>query len=255
MIKNDNLVKYQALSYKLIDLTDFLEHQKSLDECLQDLVIMAAKILQTQNCSIMLLKDDEDTGEMTLRVFAHSGYLPDIAYHEARKIKESISGYIVSTGESLFIEDIDRSQFSHLKRGRYKSKGFIAVPIRIHDKVIGVINANTPLNRSNIEIMDLELLTTIAFLIGKSIQVIQLQNLLRSKYAQYALGQARGTSISVSVHQSPDKITKILAKTFYNEMAKAGFGTDHMLTTATEIVSLLSDKLKKHQTRLSRTKK
>ena len=255
MIKNDNLVKYQALSYHLIDLTDFLEHQKSLDESLQDLVIMAAKILQTQNCSIMLLKDDEDTGEMTLRVFAHSGYLPDIAYNEAKKIKESISGYVVSTGESLFIEDIDRSQFSHLKRGRYMSKGFISVPIRIHDKVIGVINANTPLNRSNIERNDLELLTTIAFLIGKSIQVLQLQNLLRSKYAQYALGQARGTSISVSVHQSPDKIAKILAKTFYNEMLKAGFGPDHMLTTATEIISLLSDKLKKHQTRLSRTKK
>lgn len=254
MTKNKNLVKYQALSYKLIDLTDFLEHQKSLDECLQDLVIIAAKILQTQNCSIMLLKDDEDTGEMTLRVFAHSGYLPDVSHQEARKIKESISGYIVSTGEALFIEDIDRSKFSHLKRGRYTSKGFIAVPIRIHDKVIGVINANTPLNRSNIERKDLELLTTIALLIGKSIQVIQLQNLLRSKYAQYAIGQVRGTSLSVSVHQSPDKIAKILAKTFYNEMSKAGFGPDHMLTTATEIVSLLSDKLKKHRNRLSRSK-
>ena len=231
-----------------------MEQQKSLDECLQDLAVMAAEILQTQNCSIMLLKSDEDTGEISLRVFAHSGYLPDVAHREARRIKESISGYVVSKAEPLFVEDIDRSQFSHLKRGRYTSKGFIAAPIKIHDKVIGVINANTPLNRSNVERKDLDLLMTIALLIGKSIQVIQLQSLLRSKYAQYALGQAQGTSLSVSVHQSPDKIAKILAKTFYNEMSKAGFGPDHMLTTAAEIVSLLSDKLKKHQGRLNRSK-
>lgn len=254
MTESKNMLKHQALNHQLIDLTGFIEQQKSLDECLQDIAIMAAEILQTQNCSIMLLKDDEDTGEITLRIFAHSGYLPDVAHREARKIKESISGHVVSTGEPLFVEDINRSQFSHLKRGRYTSKGFIAVPIKIYDKVIGVINANTPLNRSNIERKDLELLTAIALLIGKSIQVIQLQSLLRSKYALYALGQVRGTSLSVSVHQSPDKIAKILAKTFYNEMSKAGFGPDHMLTTAAEIVSLLSDKLKKHRDRLNRSK-
>lgn len=245
-------MKKEASPYKLSDLSAFIEHQINLDECLQELAIMAANILNTQNCSIMLLKDDIGSGNVILRVFAHSGYLPEAAHHAAVEIKEGISCFVVTSGEPLFVEDIDKSPFLSLKRGRYKSKGFIAAPIMIHDRVIGVIHANTPLSKSNVNKRDLELLVVIALLIGKSIQVIQLQNLLNSRYAQYALSRkedAQGVNLSVSAHQSPDKIAKILAKTFYAEMSKAGFGPDHMLTTATEIVSLLSDKLKKHKER------
>lgn len=248
--KND-----ERLPNALAELSEFIEQQTSLDECLQDLAVMAANILKTQNCSIMLIKDEEAPGEITLRVFAHSGYLPDEAHREAVKIKEGISGYVVSSGEPLLIENIDKSPFSARKRGRYKSKGFVAVPIVIHDKVIGVINANTPLNRPNIDRRDLELLTVIALLIGKSIQVIRLQGLLKSRYLQYALAHEEsvgGPRIPVSAHQSPEKIAKILAKTFYAEMARAGFGADHMLTTATEIISLLSEKLEKHKERFDR---
>jgi hypothetical protein len=46
---------------------------------------------------------------------------------------------------------------------------------------------------------------------------------------------------------------KILAKTFYAEMSKAWFGLAHMLTTPTEIVSLLSHKVKMHKERPKKT--
>lgn len=255
--KKKEPVKDEGLNRALAGLSEFIEQQTNLDECLQDLAVMAANILRTQNCSIMLIKDEEAPGEITLRVFAHSGYLPDAAHREAVKIKEGISGYVVSSGQPLFVENIDRSPFSTQKRGRYKSKGFVAVPIVIHEKVIGVINANTPIDRPNIDRRDLELLTVIALLIGKSIQVIRLQGLLKSRYLQYALAHDEsaggGPRIPVSAHQSPEKIAKILAKTFYAEMARAGFGADHMLTTATEIISLLSEKLEKHKERFDRS--
>jgi hypothetical protein len=45
---------------------------------------------------------------------------------------------------------------------------------------------------------------------------------------------------------------RILAKTFYAEMSKAEFGPDHMLITATEIISLLSYKVKLHKERLKK---
>jgi hypothetical protein len=35
-------------------------------------------------------------------------------------------------------------------------------------------------------------------------------------------------------------------------MARAGFGPDHMITTATEILSLLSERLDKHKDRMER---
>jgi len=229
-----------GLIYKLFDLSAFMERQNNLDEGLQDLAVLAANILEVHNCSIMLLKDDREAHEISLRVFAHSGYLPDIAKSEAMKIEEGIAGYVASSGESLFVEDIDKSRFAPLKRGRYKSKGFISVPITIHERVVGVINANSPKHKPNIEIRDIEILKIISLLISKSIQIIQLQSLLRSNYAQFALAREKSPEL-ISAGQNPGSVAKILAKTFYNEMSKAGFGADHIITTATEILSLLSD--------------
>lgn len=233
-----------GLIYKLFDLSAFMEKQNNLDECLQELAVLAANILEVHNCSIMLLKDDREAHEISLRVFAHSGYLPDIAKHEAMKIEEGIAGYVASFGESLFVEDINKSGFSQLKRGRYKSKGFISVPIMIHDRVVGVINANSPKHKANIERRDLDLLKIISLLISKSLQIIQLQSLLRSNYAQFALARERDPEI-ISAGQNPGSAVRILAKTFYNEMSRAGFGPDHIITTATEILSLLSEEREK----------
>ncbi len=240
---------------ELQTLSFFMERHPSLDDCLDELAVMASHLLNTENCSIMLLRNDENEGDISLRIFAHSGHLPKEAYSEAKKLKEGISGHVAATGESIFVEDIDQSQFAPLKRGRYKSKGFMAVPIKVREKVIGVINANTPKKKPNIERKDLELLSVIALLIGKSIQVIELQNLLESRYAQMVLASSRGregANLRVSIHQSPDKIAKILARSFFTEMLKAGFGPDHMISTATEIISLLNERLNKHGDRFRR---
>lgn len=247
--KNDKPV------HELFDLSTFLEQQLNLDDSLRELAVMAAEILDTENCSIMLLKDEEGSDEPTLRIFAHSGYLPEAAHTEARKLKDGVSGYVAATGESLLVEDIERSPFAPLKRGRYRSTGFIAVPIVIQGKVVGVINANTPRSKQNVDKRDLELLTAIALLISKSIQVIHLQNLLRSRYAQFALAHekaADSVTIPTAVLQNPDSTARILAKTFYSEMTKAGFGPDHILATASEIISLLTEKLKRHGDRAGR---
>jgi signal transduction protein with GAF and PtsI domain len=249
------LTHQDDLTYKLLGLSSFIEEQDNLDENLHDIAVIAANILNMQNCSIMLLKDTEESEDLELRIFAHSGYLPDIAHREAIKIKEGISGHVAATGEALFIEDIDSSPFAKLKRGRYRNNGFISAPVIIHGKVIGVINANTPHDNDTITRRDLELLKIIALLISKSIQVVHLQNLLKSNYAQFAV--ARGLDLHESgpvnsIDYDPGNAAKVLAKTFYQEMSRAGFAPDHMITTATEILSLLSEKLDKHKDRRER---
>jgi signal transduction protein with GAF and PtsI domain len=251
---NQKEVRNDELTFELYDLSEFIEQQGNLDENLHEIAVMAAHILNMENCSIMLLKEVENVHDLELRVFAHSGYLPDAAHSEAIKIREGISGYVAASGAALFVEDIDKSQFATQKRGRYKSKGFISAPIVIGKKVIGVINSNTPKDKSNIETKDLELLKIISLLISKSIQLLQLQGTLRSKYVQYALSQnmPADKKVSLSLTKEPGKVAKLLAKTFYHEMARAGFGPDHMLTTATEILSLLNEKLDKHKNRKER---
>ena len=69
----------------------------------------------------------------------------------------------------------------------------------------------------------------------------------RDTTGRFALGNEGGPG-----NPQAGKVAKLLAKTFYHEMSMAGFGPDHMITTATEIISLLSEKLQKHRDRMDR---
>lgn len=239
----------------LVGMSTFLEQQSNLDDSLSDFVAMAANILNTGNCSIMLFNEGDKAGDFRLRVFAKTGYLPDNAFLEAAKVSEGIAGRVAATGEALLVEDITASPYHPLARApENPSKCFISVPVLINTKVIGVMNISNPRDGRCFAIDDLTVATFVALLAGKSIQVAQLQNILKSRFAQMAISREAKDVVSGSVSQlaqDPARLAKIAAKTFYREMTRAGLGTDHILNAATEIVSLLGDNLRKHKKRLS----
>jgi L-methionine (R)-S-oxide reductase len=238
---------------RLNDLSDFLERHTDLDESLNELASMAADALNAENCSIMLLSGGEDDSDFGLRVLAHSGHLPEEAYREAMKLKQGISGYVVATRRPLLVADIEKSQFSSVARHHYRSNSLMSAPILIHQKVVGVIHVNTPRKRRSFRKDDLNLLYIVALLVGKSIQAIQLQKLMNSRYTIFAMAQEKKgelNDIAASARQDLDRVAKLLAKTFFKEMNKAGFGSDHILNAASEIVSLLNEKVARHKKRL-----
>jgi L-methionine (R)-S-oxide reductase len=238
---------------RLNDLSDFLERHTDLDESLNELASMAADALTAENCSIMLLSGGEDDSDFGLRVLAHSGHLPEEAYREAMKLKQGISGYVVATRRPLLVADIEKSQFSSVARHHYRSNSLMSAPILIHQKVVGVIHVNTPRKRRSFRKDDLNFLNIVALLVGKSIQAIQLQKLMNSRYTISAMAQEKKgelNDIAASARQDLDRVAKLLAKTFFKEMNKAGFGSDHILNAASEIVSLLNEKVARHKKRL-----
>jgi len=240
---------------KLQDLSSFLESRGSLDDNLQQLAAMAAKILGAENCSIMLLGDGEFE-ELSLRVCANYGTLPAKAYREEVGKGQGISGHVIATGKSLLIADIATSEFAKAaRRTRDPRKSMISSPILINSKIIGVINVNAPKHGRPFNLDDLTLLDIVALFVGKSMQVIQLQNLLNSRFAQLALLEDAGKTIQSAMAmagQNPDQIAKIVAKSFYREMTKAGFGSGQIVNAASEIISELSNSLRKHSKRLRR---
>ncbi|MGK2952588.1 MAG: GAF domain-containing protein [Thiobacillus sp.] len=239
----------------LHDLTGFLETEGSLDNNLQQLAVMAAKILHADNCSIMLMNEGEFK-ELSLRVCANFGEIPAKAYQESIKKGEGISGHVIASGKSLLIEDIENSDFAKWARRTHDPrKSLLSSPILINGKIIGVINVNAPQMKRPFNLDDLSLLDIVALFIGKSIQVIQLQSVLKSRFAQLALideTQKRvGDALAITA-QNPDKLAKIVAKSFYREMAKAGFGSAQIISAASEIISELSRNLQKHSKRMTR---
>lgn len=240
---------------KLLDLSNFLESEGTQDENLYQLAKMAAKILNAENCSIMLLNDDEFE-EFRLRVCANFGNLTASAYLSPVKQGEGISGHVIATGKSLLIEDITQSDFAQEARQLHDPrKSMISSPILINGKIIGVVNVNGQKRQRPFNLADLNLLDIVALFIGRSIQVIQLQSILNSRFAQITLAAEAEKNFGNALFtaaQNPDQMAKIVAKSFYREMTKAGFGSNQIIKAASEIISELTKSLNKHSKRLKK---
>ncbi len=241
----------------VIGLSGFLELQDDFDSCLHDLAVMVAGTLRTSNCSIMLLKEDPQNGESHLRVSAHYGDLPEIAYKTAPPVVQGIAGKVASAAKPLLVQDIYNSEFAELASRTSRTEGgFISAPLLVDNQVIGVINVNAPKDGRIFATHDLDLLTVLSLYIGKTIQAVQLKKLLKSKFAIAALAKEESVrqAGAGSFTQNPEKVAKILARSFFDDMKQAGMGPDHILKAATEIIDQLHETLKKHKERQARSK-
>ncbi len=239
---------------KLQDLSSFLENG-NLNDNLAQLAEMTAKILSAINCSIMLLNDGK-SDNLLMSICASYGPMPAAAYKELIGKGEGIAGYVIATGQSLLIEDISDSEFAKLaRRASEPGKSLISSPITISGQIVGVVNISDHMQGCAFNLVDLNLLNVVALFIGKSIQAIQLQSILNSRFAQLALAQEAQNNMGASmgsVFQNPDQVAKIFAKSFYKEMARGGFGSNQIISAASEIISQLSDNLQQHSKRIER---
>jgi L-methionine (R)-S-oxide reductase len=239
---------------KLQDLSQFLAHG-SLDDNLARLAGMTAGLMDAESCSVMLLNGG-DGEDLRMSVCASHGPLPSAALAESVGKGEGIAGQVLATGRSLLLEDIGTSAFAGLARRGQDARGsLMSSPVRIDGKIVGVLNVCGVQLRAAFSQGDLHLLDVIALFIGKSIQVIQLQNILNSKFTQLALmnevRETVGGSIATA-YQNPDDVAKILAKSFFKEMTKAGFGARQIVRAASEIIDQLNGNLQRHSKRVAR---
>lgn len=244
----------KSLLIKLQDLSNFLE-KGGFDDGLMQLAEKAATILEAENCSIMLLKDGESEN-LKLRVSASHGFLPAAAYDESIGRGDGIAGRVVATGQSILIQDINRSEYAKCaRRPDASSKSLISSPITINNRIVGVVNVSGHLGGEAFDSTHLNLLEVFALFIGKSIQALQLQSILNSRFAQLALEREVEKNLGGSMDlalQNPDQVAKILAKSFYKEMVRSGFGSNQIIQAASEIIAQLSTGLRRHNNRLSR---
>lgn len=238
----------------LTDVATLIQQEQNLEDGLRELARMTAQSLRANRSSVMLLGGDE--GERRLRVVSHYGDLPDDAYAEALPLDAGIAGYVASSGESLAIDDIARSRFAALAhRGADRGPALMSAPIKIGDRVIGVINVSEPYDGKPFRHADIGLLDVLALFVGKSIQVFQLQKLAESRLLQMAevLRQRESESRERGpICPDPARLAKMVAKNIYRELAGAGFGPSAIISVSSQVLSELNENLRRHQSRLAR---
>ncbi len=231
---------------RLAGLSHLLHCEGGLQESLEHMAAMAAHLLNGRRSSIMLL-DERDETEVRLRVFAAHGDLPEAAFRELTRAGEGIAGRVLASGQPLLVEDIAQSEFVHLARRLSEgARSLISAPIPIDGRIVGVINVSDPRMARPFNQDDLQLLEVAALFIGKSIQVVQLQGVLASRFAQLALAREAQETVGQTVaalSENPNRLAKILAKSFFKEMIRAGFSASQIIHAASEIITQLNDNL------------
>ncbi len=115
---------------------------QSLEPVLNRIVEAAVYLTRAEEGSLMLI--DEDSGELYLR--AARGMGEKSAKNLRMKIHDSIAGQVVRTGRPVMIGGINQDDSFKVKTG-YFVKSLLNVPLKVGDRVIGVLAVH---NKKNI---------------------------------------------------------------------------------------------------------
>ena len=123
----------------LVEISNAMGSAKELDQLLNIILESALHTVRGDSGSLMLFNEEDN--ELSIR--ASHGLSTGIADNVKIKIGERIAGWVAKNGEPLLIIDglEEKPQFNHLKaRGEIKSS--ICVPLKVRDKIIGILNVN-----------------------------------------------------------------------------------------------------------------
>ena len=179
------------------------------------IVETACNLLHSETGSLMLINQNNE-----LYIVAAKGLSKDIIENTRMKIGEGIAGRVASTGKYYFVEDIEtdvRFLRPNLEE-KYETKSFISVPLKIKNKVIGVLNINSSKNNKPFTQRDVELLTLFADNSAITIENLELFTDLQSFYLEMIQTLARALDAKDSyTHDHADRAGKY-AKLIAQEM-------------------------------------
>ncbi len=162
---HDLLAHYEYL----IEISQQLTSTLDLSELLGKITAAAEKLTNTEASSILLY----DSQVNALRFEVTSNLNPDQTESIIVPIEGSIAGWIFKHGEPRVIEDVTKepSYFGQVAATvDIKTRNLLGVPMRAHDKVIGVLEALNKLDGEPFNAHDIKTLTTLASQAAVAIQ-------------------------------------------------------------------------------------
>ncbi|HEX8948745.1 MAG TPA: HD domain-containing phosphohydrolase, partial [Dissulfurispiraceae bacterium] len=115
---------------------------------------LIAALLGLDTSSIMLI--DEFTGELTIK--SARGLDEDIVRRARVTVGEGIAGWVALEGKPLLIGDIEGDPgFGRRNAPGYNTKSLLSLPIKIGDKVAGVLNLNNKRTTETFSARDLHI--------------------------------------------------------------------------------------------------
>jgi len=149
------------------------EHEGMLEQSqLSELFITAflmvmKKLLECEKISILLTADTRGDVLINLR--------PDIkqTIPATVKLKErgQVTTYIIDHGKPILVDDIERDdRFQRKSKRLYSTPSFVAVPVKIHNRIIAIINATDKTNGQPFTLDDLGIVSGLVKIIEETFE-------------------------------------------------------------------------------------
>lgn len=161
----------------------------SKEELTSLIIDSACRLIRSDSGSLMLI--NHDTNELTIA--ASRGISQDVVSSTRMKMGEGIAGKVAQSGKAIFVEDVE-TDIRFLKSDhsvRYPSKSFISAPLRMKDRIIGVLNISSLDPDRQFEERDLRLLTILADQAAITLENMELYGNLQHFYLEMVQTLAR----------------------------------------------------------------
>jgi signal transduction protein with GAF and PtsI domain len=144
-----------------------------IGQSMDSFVQFISQLLDINICSVML--SDELTSELTVK--SAIGLDDDVIKRTRIKFGDKIAGWVALEGKPLVIDNIeDDSRFAQSSTSQYTSKSLMALPLKIGDRVIGVLNLNNKKTVEPFSERDYRLASQVGEHISRFIELLQSGN-------------------------------------------------------------------------------
>lgn len=155
------LARRNAELASLLEIGKTLISSLELREVLQAIMSQVERLLQPKTWSLLLV--DDESGELCFEI-AVSPVAQELKGIRL-KMGEGIAGWVAQTGQSLLIPDVSKdSRFAHhvAKELEYPVSSILCAPLKIRDRVLGVIELINSVGERSFNDDDLPLLGAVA---------------------------------------------------------------------------------------------
>jgi diguanylate cyclase (GGDEF)-like protein len=132
---------------------------QNYDALLQMILEKSAELLKAEQGSLMML--DQKTDAFLLE--AKKGVIQGVSGKLCIQRGEGIAGRVAERGEPFLVKDLeDDPRIRQKNRHHYRTRSFVSVPLKIADRVIGVLNLSDKTTGEVFDEEDLKLIQSIA---------------------------------------------------------------------------------------------
>ncbi|HLC19129.1 MAG TPA: diguanylate cyclase [Thermodesulfobacteriota bacterium] len=128
--------------YALLDVYKSIAPVLDREVLYERILGKSTDLLRAERGSLMILDND---GKV-LSIKASKGMEKSIANHVKVRVGEGICGSTAARGIPLVVRDIDREVPWRKGMPKYRTKSFISLPLKLEDRVIGVLNVSDKLS-------------------------------------------------------------------------------------------------------------